>query len=367
MRINWWPVRNEELAEFDVAGALAEISSGLGLESDGQDNNDTDVNLDGADTAAGGGSDDTAATGGAAAKEGEAGEAGAAPTAGKEAAPAPVKQEVTADVLPKTWKPEMAEEWAKASPALRAEVARREEEMFKGLEGYKVDAGFGRTIQKVLEPYVPILEQHGINPIQQIGDLMNAHKTLALGTPEAKLGMLKWLATEYSIDLGKLGAAAPGAAPVEGYVDPAVQALQKQTEALQSRLEQSEAARQQEVKDKATNEVMAFKADPKNIYFDEVAGQVAQLIRSGVCTSLQQAYEQAIYLNPVTRDKEIARLAAEREKAQKEADAKKAAEAKKATGANVRTTAKKGSAAATVGSIDDTLNSAYDNIVSRDQ
>jgi hypothetical protein len=260
----------------------------------------------------------------------------------------------------------MAEEWSKASPALRAEVARREEEMFRGIEGYKTDAGFGRTVQKVIEPYVPILQQHGINPIQQIGDLMNAHKTLALGTPEAKVGMLKWLAQEYSIDLTGMGVApANGQGQQAPYVDPAVQALQKQTQELQSRLEQSETARQQEVREKATAEVTAFKADPKNIYFDDVAGQVAQLIRSGVCATLQQAYEQAIYLNPVTREKEFARQTAERDKLQKEADAEKVAAAKKASAANTRTTAKNGGAAATVGSIDDTLNEAYDRMTTK--
>ena len=49
---------------------------------------------------------------------------------------------------------------------MRAEVHRREEDMFRGLEAYKADAGIGKTFKSAISQYLPTLQQHGIDPIQ---------------------------------------------------------------------------------------------------------------------------------------------------------------------------------------------------------
>lgn len=66
-----------------------------------------------------------------------------------------------------------------------------------------------------------------------------------------------------------------------------------------------------------------------------MADDIVALIKAG--KPLQEAYEKAVWANPVTRQKEIDRINKEnvsklREKAKQEAEA-----AKKATGSNVRT------------------------------
>lgn len=53
-------------------------------------------------------------------------------------------------------------------------------------------------------------------------------------------------------------------------------------------------------------EITAFAADPAHPYFDEVTGDIAVLISAG--HSLADAYEKAVWANPTTRQKEIARL-----------------------------------------------------------
>jgi len=52
-------------------------------------------------------------------------------------------------------------------------------------------------------------------------------------------------------------------------------------------------------------EVNAFASDPAHPFFDEVADDIVAFVRAG--DSLSKAYEKAVWANPVTREKEIAR------------------------------------------------------------
>lgn len=257
--------------------------------------------------------------------------------------------------VPKTWRAEAAAKWASIDPAVQAEILKREEDIFKGLEGYKADAGMGRQFQQAIAPYQQIFQQSGINPMQQVSELMRAHVALATGSPEQKQMFFQRLAQDYGVQLG-------GEAP---YVDPQVAGLQKQLSDLQSRLMNRERQEQSTMQANLQREIDTFASDPKHPHFDEVASDIAGLIRSGAAKDLADAYEKAIWANPVTRAKEQARLTAEAETKRAADAAAKAEAAKKAVGANVKSKAKAASAAAPRGSIDDTLSAALTAIRSR--
>lgn len=265
------------------------------------------------------------------------------------AEPAPA---APATAAPKTWRPEAAAHWAALPPEAQAEILKREEDIFRGLESYKVDAGLGKSVKQILDPYMPMLQQAGIDPVAQIDGLMKAHHLLATGTPEQKQLMFQHLAREYRVDLGQAG---DTEAP---YIDPQVAGLQKQLADLQSKIngrEQQEAA---SIQAKLKDEINTFASDPAHVYFDEIAHDIAGLLKSGAAKDLKDAYEKAIWANPATRAKEQARQTAEAAaKAKAEEDAKAVA-ARKATGANVRSKAAAASATAPLGSIDDTLKSS---------
>jgi hypothetical protein len=100
---------------------------------------------------------------------------------------------------------------------------------------------------------------------------------------------------------------------------------------------------------------------PLHPYFDEVADDIVGLIQAGQAADLQSAYEKAIWLNPVTRDKEVARLnSAAAEKAKRAAE-----EAKRAEAANVKTSAKAATAGSPKGSMDDTMRETLKAIQAR--
>lgn len=325
---------NEE--EFDLDAALAEIDEGFQESEEG-----TDV-LEGEDGAleedAKGATEDQ--------QEGTE-----TPVLENEES---VDQELVLDRAPKTWRKEAAAQWDALPPTVKQEIAKREADMFKGIEGYKQGAALGQSFQQILTPYLPVLQQYGVNPFNHVAELLQAHHILALGSPEEKVALLNHMIAQFRIDPMQLVAE-------PAYVDPQVEALQQQVRQLQSFHQQQAYAATQQQQQMALSEVEKFSADPTKPYFNDVADIMTQLIQSGVAGNLQEAYDKAVYLHPEVREKELARLTAERREEAK----KKAEEAKKATAANVKASAKNASSTTPKGSMDETIEETYKDIVSR--
>jgi hypothetical protein len=328
----------------DHSAALASISEGLGFNADTNE-----------DAAALGGPGDDKSEAVVTSKEAPATTtapakpAGTAPAANVTAAPAAP----SAPVAPKTWRPEAAAAFATLPPNIQAEIHKREEDMFRGLEQYRSAAQFGQSLHKSLEPYLPTLQQYRIDPAVQVAGLMKSHHTLALGTPQEKVALMTTLFRDYGIDLQSVATALdPGNAP---YIDPAVRDLTQTVQTLQSQIAKQTQERLAEHQTKLRSQVDAFATNPANAYFNEVANDMAVLIDKGVCSTMEEAYEKAIWANPVTRAKEAARLAAEQAETTRKAAAERTSAVRRSLGANVRTIPKSGSATAPVGSIDDTL------------
>jgi hypothetical protein len=269
------------------------------------------------------------------------------PTEQKPAAEEPTQQQPTATAPPKTWRAEAAAEWSKVPPTVQAEILKREEDIFKGIEGYKQDASFGKTINQVLAPYQNILRQHNIDPVAQISGLMQAHYTLAMGTPEQKQALFYKLAQDYGVQVN------PDYEPP--YVPPEVKSLQTEIQGLKSKIESSEQSKLAAQQAEAQKQIEAFATDPKNVHFNDVVDSMVKLLQTGVAKTLEEAYESAVYANPITRAKELARQQAEASKKAEEDNRAKVEAAKKATATNLKTTAKSASAATPLGSIDETL------------
>lgn len=272
----------------------------------------------------------------------------------------PPEAAAAAVTAPKTWRKEAAELWAQLPPAVQAEVQKREDDMFRGLEAYKADAGFGRSLRGALDPYMPVLQQYGIDPAQQISSLMQAHHTLALGSPQEKQALFAQLAKDYGVDLGLV--ADPAGAT---FVDPTVQALQSELHSVKSFLS-AQARQAQDAKvAEITKQIDAFAADPKNAHFNDVANDMVALLKSGAVKTLEEAYDKALWANPATRAKELSRQTAEREAKQKREATERAAAAKRASSVVIRPQARRVSGTAPTGSLDDTLRETLAEINSR--
>lgn len=331
--------------DFDMASALDQMSEGLGFASEGDDKaqGDQDLDLPIDDT-------DLAAAEAAADKP-----TPEAPTGNLD--PTPAAPLVAA---PKTWRKEASELWAQLPPTVQAEVQKREDDMFRGLEAYKADAGFGRSFKTAIEPFLPTLQQHGIDPAQQVSSLMQAHFTLALGSPQEKLALFQQIAQDYGIDASQL----PGSAGAP-FVDPAVQALQSELNAVKSTLTaQTRQAHEAKVSE-ITGQINAFAADPKNVHFNDVANDMVVLLEAKAVKTLEEAYEKAIWANPVTRAKELERQTAERDAEKRKEATERAAAAKRASSVAIRPQARRASGTAPSGTLDDTLRETLAEINSR--
>lgn len=326
--------------EIDTDSALAEISESLF----GQDDEETVENL-------------------AEVPEGEppVAESVEAPLLDTEVKSEEVSPEVQALGAPKTWTKEGLAEWAKIPVIAQREILKREEDIFRGLEQYKERAELGTQYDKVVEPYRATLAAENIDPVQLFNSFAGNHYLLSRGTPEQKLSIAANLIQHYGIDpvalMSNLGE--------RPQVDPAVQELRQYVQGLEQKLTARDQSERDANLQTISQQVEAFRADPAHPHFDAVSETMTGLIKSGAATTLQQAYETAVWANPATRQKELDRETAARLESAKAESADRVAEAKAAQGANVRTTAKDRNGAIPVGSMDDTLNATYESIRGR--
>lgn len=284
------------------------------------------------------------------------------------------EDKATADAIealpvPQSWKKEMHEHWGKMPREAQTYYLEREKQMLAGLEGYKGDAEYGRGLRPVLAKYQDILAQQGLQAPQAVDFLFNAHRQLSMGTPEQKMAYLERVARTYGLTLPQAKTAVDG----EGNPLPAAQTPPEVKAALErlDRIEGALTAEQQRhmeaARVQAAADVEAFASDTENHpHFDECAEDIAKFIKAG--EKLDAAYEKAVWANPVTRQKEIARIqqATERANAEKVKEAAKAA--KKTTSTNVKgrdTTRTPTEGRATLANMDEVLRETYAEIKSR--
>ena len=255
---------------------------------------------------------------------------------------------------PSSWSKDKHEHWGKMPREAQEYYMTREKQMLDGLEQYKGDAGFGRQLKEAFTPYKAFLNAQGIDEAKAVSYLMNAHYKLSSAPAHEKHSYFAQLAKSYGLEL-------PTANKEEAEVDPNVKALQDKFNQLETQLTQREQAILNERKTQVAKEVEAFAAE--NPYFDEVADDIIPLLNHGM--PLKDAYERAIWANPVTRAKEMARVQTEAEAKLKEKAKKDAEVAKKASGVNVRNRDTGTAPTAPKGTMEDTMRDTLAKIRAR--
>lgn len=232
--------------------------------------------------------------------------------------------EATSD-FPNTWKKEVRDAWAKADPAIRAEVARREADILKGIEKYKAAADFSTTMENAIAPYAQTLRSINKAPEAAVRELLAADHSLRTGTQQQKEMNLVHIASLYGIDLGNVVHNMQN-------TDPRVYELAQRNQQLEQYMQQQQFSAQKQVDDSLNSEIANFAADPKHTHFEAVKSHMAALLQAGQAKDLSDAYDQALYANPVTR----AAVLQQQAQAQREEFAKKAQAAKAASTVNLR-------------------------------
>lgn len=219
-------------------------------------------------------------------------EATAKPAAGK-AATEPGKEAEPAVKAPAGpppgWSVAAKSEFDQLPDAVKAAVAKREEE---------IDRGFAKLkdYKAIESQHSAQAQQYGVPLPEFINRLAAADKFLQT----EPLNAIKWLAQAYQIDLGQLAGTPspqPGAQPSAAQQQPDNAVLQE-LNALKQIVYGDK-------RNQINTQVETFFADPKNKYSENVADQMVVLIneakRAGQPVDLPSIYETACFMNPEVR------------------------------------------------------------------
>ena len=255
-----------------------------------------------------------------------------------------VEPETHAIRAPSSWKKEQQAKFASLPPDIQSEIARREGDIHRGVEHYKVAAERGNTYEKAFAPFRDTIQKIGSTPEQAITGLMQTDHNLRYGSPAQKVAVIQHIIQSYGINPEWFDQQNNSQAnPEIGHLQNRLQQFEAQQAQQMQNMQEREAA-------SLNNDIAAFAA--KNEHFEAVRDRMATLLEGNASKSLQEAYETAIWADPAIR----ATLLAEQQKEIRSKAATKAIEAKKLSSANVRT---RGviPAQAAVGSIEDTIRS----------
>ena len=265
----------------------------------------------------------------------------------------PAETQSPTSTAPRTWRPEAAAHWNELPPQVQAEIQKREQDIFNGLNQYKQFANIGQRAFQAVKDVLPVLQQQGQDPYAFMRDMCEVHRLLSAGTPEQKARAFTALALHYGVATDQNGATSP----LPDQMEMMRQQIANLTNFQAQSMQQQQLAQQQY----CSQQIEAMAADKENApYFDEAVPMMTELINKGLANDLKEAYNNAIWLVPSIR----AKLQATTSQAMAEAGAAKVAAAGKMAAANVKGSQRAGSET-TMGSMDDTLWEALRDIKSR--
>lgn len=218
---------------------------------------------------------------------------------------------------PSSWKKDYEEHWTKLDPTLQDYIQQREADYAKGVSTYKQNFETIQPIYEALQPFMPLLQEHDIQPGQWITNLGAVHKTLVTGTPEQRINVFTRLANEYGINLGALNGQ---------QIDPQFGLITQELNNVKNELTQFKTLREQQEQMTLQNEIAEFQKNSP--HFEQVKDTMAQLLQSGVVDNLQAAYDKAIRLNDEVWQKQQEEAQQAKSQADAEQKQQKVAEAK---------------------------------------
>lgn len=234
---------------------------------------------------------------------------------------------------PSSWRANVRDHFATLLPDVQDEILRREGDFHNGIQQYKQDADYARSIKSVIAPYQSDFAALGVNETQAIQSLLQSERTLRVGTPEQKLAVLQSIVHSYGV-------------PVEALLsdDGNVRDMAMQNATLVSRLNQLEqqlhgftSVQQQSAKQQAESEITKFASDPANKWFNDVREDMARLLNSGVASDIKDAYDKAVWQRPDIRQAILAQQQKEAEEKRQKDATTRAAKALKGGATNLKT------------------------------
>lgn len=262
-------------------------------------------------------------------------------------------QQTNQSSAPKTWRTEAASLWENLPEVARKEILKRESDIFRGIETYKTQADKYNEVDRHIGRHIERFRSAGQDPYTALDGLLSAHEQLQTGSIEQKREILIRAAREFGVQIG-------GDDFQQPYIDPHLSQMQGEIAQLRSMLAADQQTKQRAAYQSSLSEVEAFSSDPSNEYFNEVSASMSNLIEKGVCSTLKEAYDQAVWIDPVVRAKQLLKQSSSFNDKHDQARA-----SRKAASVNLTVGAKTGGAAAPLDTIEETLSRRYDELMGR--
>jgi len=238
---------------------------------------------------------------------------------------------------PHAWNADLKQVWDKIPIEAQKAISEREKQMVDKLNSTSEEVGFAREIKQTLQPYDDVI--HGLNstPKEVVSTLLPVAKVLYTGSTLDKLQLINQIAQQHNIPLQMLFQQDNQ----EALNQLQMQHLQHQNNLMQQsnqQIKQQQQGYQQELnKNQLLSVIDQFRADKPD--FDTLRGDMSKLVigitaenpNIGELEALQQAYEQAKWLNPQARQQQIDKEYEQKEKQRIEAVKQKTADKKNAT------------------------------------
>lgn len=245
------------------------------------------------------------------------------------AAKASVQPSTAADAPPAGWSAEAKAQWASLSPAVKAAAIKREEDIANGGRQWSDEK---RRMQEDIAPLVMRTRELGIDHREGLNQLLAADYALRTQPVRAIHTLMK----QFGVTLEQLtGQAQPAASqsapehyPQQPLHDPRLDSILAERE--------QEAARAQA---RLEHLVTEFASSPDHPHFDAVINEALPLLASIKAAKpyaspqewLQEAYDRAVWANPVTRQAELNAQAQATEQQRRQSTAGQVARAKAAS------------------------------------
>lgn len=219
---------------------------------------------------------------------------------------------------PNSWSALQRENWSKIPKGAQDYIRQREEDFHKQLTKHDEERNFGRSVQEIASPYVPIIQAEGGTVEGAFKDLLNTAYVLRQGNAHQKAALVRDAIQQYNIDPRLVFGQQQNISPhdVQQMVEQGINQFKQTYQQESTKAEQ----------DRINQEVEAFAKDPKHEFFNDVWEYMVPLLESGRAKDLAEAYEQAIWTHPQVRPVLIQRQnEAEKEKRKEKVEVKKKA------------------------------------------
>lgn len=275
-----------------------------------------------------------------------------------------VQEETPEEIIepPATWTAESKEKFGGLDPAIQQEVLKREKDFATGIQKNAEAAKLADSYEQVIAPYKAMIAAEGSNPVQAVQTLLNTAYQLRSATPEQKNQLFLGLAQQYGVDLSQLSLSDE----TDEYADPEMKALKDEVASLKQTTQSQMQAAQNQQMQTLTQHIEAFKNETntdgslKHEHYDKVHIPMSALLSNGGAQTLEEAYEQSLYLVPEVRDSLIQKQVKEAEQTRIKKETEAAAKAKKAAGTQLSNESAEVVVNAKDGTMQDDLGAAYD-------